>query len=507
MESLVASKTQSWLSWFFKGLIVLTFLVFIGRLLELQIIKGDYFRVLAEGNRITKIPIEAPRGRILARGGEVLAETIEEEGKLRRVYFLSAAAAHITGYLGETGEDEVKKVDGDCPQRGVRRLGSLTGRMGIEEAYNCRLRGFDGEELVEVDTKGEKVRSLGVRKPAPGEDVKTTIDFNLQKKVYEVFKDAVGAVIVSDGSGQILAFYSSPSFDPSNIQPSLVDDKLPLFNRGISGSYHPGSAFKLVTALAALEEEKIDDAFTYTDTGKVTVNDFSYANWYFTQYGGTEGAIGLERALARSTDTFFYKVGEFVGPDKLAEWANKLDVGVKTGVDLPGEVEGLVPTPQWKEDIKNESWFLGNTYHMAIGQGDVATTPLQVNVMTAAVATGRVCTPYFVEEKGCRDLGVKRTYLETIKNGMVGACATGGTAYPFFDFPASGSADVKVACKTGTAQTQEEDVTHAWFTVYAPSDYPEIVVTVLVEKGGEGSKVAAPIARQLLDYWLLTVNP
>ena len=488
-----------------------------GRLAELQIIKGNYFRTLAEENRIRNIPIVAARGEILARTGEVIVgnHTIKDDNEggvingWARDYLFGQVLGHITGYLGEASEGEVGKVDAKCPEKGPRRIGSWVGRSGLEEEYNCVLRGWDGEELIEVDSQGRKIRSLGQKDPKPGENIQTTIDIGLQKKVAEIFKGVTGAVVATDANGQILALYSSPSFDPNVFVKGdkqslkkrgglLLDKSLPLFNRAIGGTYHPGSIFKIITATAGLEEGRIDRDYTYEDTGSIRVNEFTYANWYFTQYGGTEGKIGLERAIARSTDTFFYKLGEIVGPGALADWARKFGLDGKTKIDLPGEVANLVPSPEWKERVKGEPWFLGNTYHMAIGQGDLALSPIAVHsIVLAVAANGKVCRPHFVlsEEADCQDIGIKRETLEEIKKGMVGVCSAGGTAYPFFDF------EPQAACKTGTAETSEKDKTHAWFTVMAPADFPEIVLTVLVEKGGEGSSVAAPLAREILDYW------
>jgi penicillin-binding protein 2 len=540
MQSLSSVNTQSWLSWFFKGLLALGICILLGRLVELQIIKGAYYHDLAEGNRIRRVPITAPRGEILARGGEVLVGNKEVKKKVEfkpesgyekkeadsdtpsdevisewiRDYKEGSVFAHTGGYLGEANEAEVSKVDGNCLEKGIRKLGSFVGRGGLEEQYDCLLRGYDGEELVEVDTLGKKIRTIGRKQAISGESLETTIDLELQRKTAEAMKDKVGGVVITDGKGEILAIYSSPSYDPNVFVKSdetnsailanlFIDPALPLFNRVIGGAYHPGSIFKIVTAVAALEEGKIDKDYKYEDPGVIRVNEFSYYNWYLTQYGGTEGVINLERAIARSTDTFFYKLGELVGPESLVKWAKQFGLGENTGVDLPGEIQGLLPSPEWKKAMKGERWFLGNTYHMAIGQGDLTTTVLEANIITSVIASdGQLCTPHVVSEKQeCREIGIKKETLDEIKNGMLGACSEGGTAYPFFDF------GVKVACKTGTAETNEEDVTHAWFTVMAPAESPEIVVTVLVEKGGEGSKVAAPIAREILDYWMVRKNP
>jgi penicillin-binding protein 2 len=252
-------------------------------------------------------------------------------------------------------------------------------------------------------------------------------------------------------------------------------------------------------AIAALEEGKIDKNYIFTDPGVITIGKYSYSNWYFNQYGQTEGEIGLTRAIARSTDTFFYRIGELTGIDKLDEWATKFGLGTPLGIDIPGEVGGLVPTPAWKMEVKSEPWFLGNTYHFSIGQGDLALTPLGINSLTRTIASGGIlCAPRTANSNkpsDCKKLSVHKENLDLVKEGMQEACSSGGTGYTFFDF------QPQVACKTGTAEIGTDGEPHAWFTVFGPADYPEIILTILVEKGGEGSKVAGPLAREIFDYW------
>jgi penicillin-binding protein 2 len=525
---LSSSKSQSWLSWFLRGVLVLFFLFLISRLVELQIIKGKYYRELSDGNRVRTITLPASRGNILARGGEVLVGNnpskkrivFKKEGGFelddntanvdsnelltvfQRHYSLGTVFAHAGGYLGEVNSDEVGKIDPKCPEKGSKISGDLTGRSGLEEEYDCTLRGTPGEELIEVDITGKYLRTLGKVMPIPGTDVKTNIDFGLQKIVAEKMSDKKGGVIATDSKGEVLAFYSSPSFDPNNVVESLNDPSLPLFNRVIGGLFHPGSVFKPVVATAALEEGKIDKNYRYLDTGIIRVNDYSYTNWYLTQYGRTEGEIGLVRAIARSTDTFFYKIGEIVGINGLVTYADKFGYSEKSGIDIPGEVSGLIPTPEWKKKVKNEAWFLGNTYHFAIGQGDVAVTPVEVNRAIEAVGNGgQICQPKIVGTPKCVSLKFNKENLDLIRAGMEGVCSDGGTGYPFFDF-SSKVGGKKVACKTGTAETNTDGKTHAWFSLFYPSDFPEINLTVLVEGGGEGSKVAGPIARSVMDYWV-----
>jgi penicillin-binding protein 2 len=546
MQSLNSIKVQSWLAWFLKGVLIVGFLILISRLVDLQVIKGAYFRQLSEGNRIRRVSIAAPRGRIFSRNSELLVGNIEIKKRIvfdpvegykktdditgaddsellsewLRDYKLGSVAAHLTGYLGEVGFDEVGKVKALCPEMGPREMGTLIGRGGLEEQYECTLRGVDGEELVEVDVQGNKVRTLGRKEPIAGKDLTISVDLDLQKKVAELMAEKKGAVIVSDSEGAILALYSSPSFDPNvfirekrsdEAVDALNNSELPLFNRVLGGKYHPGSTYKPLVAIAALEEGIIDSGFTYRDRGQITIKtlygDFSYANWFFTQYGGVEGDINLTRAIARSTDTFFYEVGDMLGVDKMVVWSEKFGLGGKTGIDLPGEIEGLVPSPEWKQNLRGERWFLGNTYHMAIGQGDLAVTPLGLHKMITTIANdGEFCTPGVAvgtgedEKNRCIDLQIEKSNIDLVKEGMVAACTSGGTGFTFFDFEEKFGKSV--ACKTGTAEIDDtSDDTHAWFTAFAPANHAEIVVTVLVERGGEGSRVAGPIAREILNYW------
>jgi penicillin-binding protein 2 len=490
MQTLANKKNDSWLSWFLRGVLILGSLVLIARLFELQIIKGNYYRNLSEGNRITRVKIEATRGKILARGGEVL------EGP---------DFSHLTGYLAETNEDEVGKIDPACIEKGPKKLGQLVGRGGLQEFYNCSLSGVDGEELIEVDSLGVKLRSLGIREPVAGIDLKTNIDFGLQKEIAENFNGNPGAVVATDKNGEVLALFSSPSFDPGNVAESLNDSKLPLFNRSIGGLFHPGSIFKPLVAIAALEEGVIDKNYKFNDTGVITVNtlygNYSYSNWYFTQYGGKEGEIDLTKALARSTDTFFYTIGELTGIDNLVEWMKKFGLTRLTDIDIPGEILSLIPSPDWKLKIKNEKWFLGNTYHFSIGQGDLALTPVGIHRANLVVTSGgKLCSLKIVGNTICQKLKIKPENINLIKSGMKKACSTGGTGYTFFDFQEKHES-IDVACKTGTAETNDDGKTHAWFTAFAPINNPEIMLTVMVEGGGEGSKVAGPIARKIMDYY------
>ena len=450
----LSSATHSWLAWFYKGLLLFGTLILISRLFELQIIKGAYYHSLADNNRIRHVPIHAGRGQVLARGGEILIDNEESQFAVNfspesgfdkvapekdtsqeeiitesiRTYPLADKFAHVSGYLGEVNEEEVGKSDPDCLEKGPRKIGTLVGRSGLEKQYGCTLRGIDGEELVEVDTFGNKIRVLGRKKPIPGESLATTIDYGLQKIISARLQSKKGVIIASTGNGEILALYSSPSFDPNLfVDPSLlVQDKitavltnkdLPMFNRAIGGSFHPGSVYKPLVAITALETGAIDQNYTYDDQGFIKVEDFVYNNWYFTQYGGKEGQIDLPRALARSTDTFFYKIGELTGIDNIVEWSRKFSLDKRTNIDLPGEIESLVPSPEWKKAVKGERWYLGNTYHMSIGQGDLSLTPIAVHMITTTIANrGQYCPPHISQTtpSNCQDLGISESNIDYV---------------------------------------------------------------------------------------------
>jgi penicillin-binding protein 2 len=536
------------------SLIVFLFLlILLGRLFQLQVLFGQENLALADNNRTQRQKIIPPRGLILDRHGEILAdsepvyllegeetEIIPRQQALelqaantsnlkivyRRRYPKGEALAHILGYLGQVSLEELKK--GKLELKGYAS-GSLIGQTGIESQYEELLRGREGSELIEVNTRGEVIRRMGQILPTTGKSLTLALDWPLQQKAIEAYKNIAqnkkGAVIAQNPqTGEVLAFYSSPSFDPNIFLKeerredliSLITDEQnqPLLNRTIAGLYPPGSTFKIVTSIAGLEEGKITPRTKFVDTGIIHYGAFSYSNWYFTSTGRTEGEVDVARALARSTDTFFYKLGEWVGIEKLNYWGEKLEVNKKTGIDLPGELAGFMATPEWKEKNRGERWFLGNTYHMAIGQGDLAMTPIGVNRLTEAVANGgELCRPRMLKigaentpyGADCREIGIKKEYIKTVKEGMIQACSSGGTAGSF------AALTFKTACKTGTAETGDGKTTHAWFTAFAPacaeatagkpSCQPEIAVTVLVDRGGEGSSIAAPIVKEILKEY------
>ncbi len=545
----------------FATLLCVAFFVLLWRLFDLTIVRGHEFRALADGNRTRELVRHAPRGVLLDRTGRALTSNIpqyrllkpcaegaqedctvsvtREEGErltkaglpagnflevdYRRQYLFDSIS-QVTGYIGEMGESEL----GDEYYRLRQyRSGDRIGRTGAEAYFEEKLRGRDGKELVEVDAMGNILRVLGRQEEIPGENSTLSVDVGLSEAVARAFPAGQkGAVIVSKPTtGEILALYSSPTFSANQFSSGLSQGEYegfmnnpdrPMFNRAIGGVYPPGSTFKIVTSIAGLEEGAVKPDTTVEDAGSITIGPFTFPNWYFLQYGKVEGVMDIVKAIQRSNDIFFYRVGEWVGITKLVKWARILGVGRTLGIELAGEATGLMPDPTWKasefataadRQAKNDEWYLGDTYHVAIGQGYLLTTPLQVNTWTNVIANGgKLCKPTI--EKGtveCKDVGIQKETIDVITKGMQQACEPGGTGWPLFNF------QVPVACKTGTAEFGDpKNHTHAWFTAFAPlpaeasakeGGDPEISVTVLVEGAGEGSTVAAPVAKKIFEEW------
>ena len=259
--------------------------------------------------------------------------------------------------------------------------------------------------------------------------------------------------------------------------------------------------------MAGLESGKVTENTEIEDVGVFEISGARFSNWYYTSYGGKDGLVKIDRAIARSNDIYFYKLGEATGLEEIRKWAIAMGYGQRTGIDLPGENFGLVPDETWKNANIGEGWYLGDTMHLAIGQGFLITTPLQVNVMTSFMANGGLrvsphlvsevksdLSPIIVEAKAEKVGEVRAENLEIVKRGMVMACKDKGTAWPFFEVTYS------ISCKTGTAEKTQGNP-HAWFTAFAPSDFPQLAITVMIENGGEGSSVAAPIAKDILDWY------
>lgn len=523
---------SSWKYWLIKfGLILSLGIIFIS-IVNLGLIKGSYYKNLAIENKLIEKDIPASRATILDRKGRVVAKSVYQyfrmdgenkiyegvgdfqgykfEGKdlaydIKRYYPYGESMSFVTGYIGKVNQDD--KNQNNCQIKLDNN--ELVGRSGVESFLDCKLRGIGGRRLIEVDAKGKYLRELGRQEPLITDDLNLSIDAYWQDKIYKLLDSKKAVVIISEPkTGKIISLVSSPAYNPNDfsdlnsekIKEYLNDNQnLPLMNRAIAGRFQPGSVFKIVISTAGLESGVINRDTLIEDTGVLKVGDYSYRNWLWSKSGTTDGMVDIVKAIQRSNDIFFYKLGEKLGLDRIVGWSKKYGFGSKTGVELVGEIEGIVPDSKWKKEIKGESWFLGDTYHLSIGQGFLGVTPLQINQMTNIIANkGVKCKMSILKDSKieCEDLKIKGENYESILQGMKNACKPGGTAWPLFNFK------TEIACKTGTAEVGDGSTdTQAWLTAFAPADDPQISITVLVERGGEGSDVAAPIVGDILKDW------
>ncbi len=446
----------------------------------------------------------------------------------RRTYNYGDLASHLIGYLGEVDENELKQSK-DAPYR----MGSLIGKYGIEYRWEADLKGVDGGRQIEVDALGREIKPLRSVEPFPGNNLILTIDLDLQRVAEEAFQDKSGALIAMDPqNGRILAMVSKPSFDPNlfarNISPeewkSLMENpRHPLQNKGIQGQYPPGSVFKIVTAIAGLESGIITPNTQFTCTGTYPYGNRDFRCW---KEGG-HGTISLHRAIVESCDIYFYQAGLKIGVDLIAQYANEFGLGRTTGIYLPHEKPGIVPSTSWKKRQSGVPWYSGETLSLAVGQGYINTTPLQLLTLISAIANGgKFYLPQVVErveniygnvlkeyppvERG--RVNISENTLRIIQEALMGAVnEPHGTGW------ACALKEAKVAGKTGTAQVitmpqnfKKGDMDrmplkfrdHAWFVAYAPFEDPLISIAVLVEHGGFGAVAAVPIAKKVIGKYL-----
>ncbi|MBU1203097.1 penicillin-binding protein 2 [Patescibacteria group bacterium] len=576
--------------------ILFLFILFIlfGRAFYLQVVRGEYFRNVAEGNRIKSNIIKANRGLFYDRFGNLMVKNvsyfflylipdflpteieirdeilnqvastlgidkteiearIQEESdssdqvliyenisyqtaiKLiimsenypainisfepRRQYFADLGSAHILGYLGAVGEEDVKDAKYNYHDR--------IGKSGLELIYEDVLRGKDGSQEVEVDALFREKNMLSITDPIDGDDLYLTLDNKAQAKLAEIMKKyaanydkpKMAAIVLDPKDGGILAMNSLPDYD-SNIFTSVLntgqyqeiiqDENNPLLNRVISGTYPLGSVFKTVVASAALEEKVINKNFKVNSTGGVSVGGSFFPDWR----AGGHGMTDIYWAIADSVNTFFYSIGggnnewlsRGLGVDKIIDYAKKFGFGNKTGVDLPSEAVGFLPSKDWKEDTFGERWYLGDTYNLSIGQGFLTVTPIQTAVMMSYFANqGVAYQPHFVKEikqgdkivpyepKAILTNLVASDNLSTVREALR-LTVTQGTAQSLQSVP------VKVAGKTGTAQFRKDKIPHSWMAAFAPYDDPKIVTVVLVEEGGDVGWAVA-ITREFMEWY------
>ena len=554
---------------------------------HLQVVRGKYFRELAENNRIRSVPIPAPRGPIFDRNGRVLVENrssfnvvltaephtnldaelvrvgrlieVDEEQVRERIegqgprfkslvlkadaseqdvavvearrleepevgvevvplraYPLTREAAHVLGRVGEVTDRQLA-----ASGFGGIEPGTVVGQAGMELQYNRALMGKDGVRRVIVNSRGVEVSEAPSEPPVPGPPATLTIDVELQRAMDEAMGGRPGTAVALDPqTGEVLALTSNPAYDPNLFsvgistavwQALIKDPETPLMNRVIQGQYAPGSSFKVVMALAAL------------DAGVISPNTSFHCPGFLNIYGKTflchkkegHGTVNMIQALAQSCNVYFYNVGVRLEIDRIARYANLLGLNAPTGIDLPYEASGLVPNPAWKQRTQKIQWFPGETVSVSIGQGGVTVTAVQMARLAAAVGNGgRLVQPHLiktlkgtpVEFKAPLALGLKPSTVAAVKAGMAAVVAPGGTGWR------SQLPGIRVAGKTGSAQV----VTHArletdkkahayqphgWFMCFAPVDNPRIAMAVMVEHGTAGGQSAAPIAGQILAHF------
>jgi penicillin-binding protein 2 len=583
------TKTNLSIFWLILNLI---FLLIIGKVFYLQVVRGDYYRNMAENNRIRSLEVKAPRGLIVDRNGEVLAsnvpsfdlvlspieffnnqanrekiyfeisreldlnqeelknkiERIEPEDKsryiikeaidyekalvliekirgitgiyleknARRKYEKGESMANVIGYVGKINQEELE-------DNKEYSLTDYIGKNGLEYTYEKILKGQHGQVRVEVDSDGGIKQELGIRPPISGDKLVLNIDAGLQQKAYDVLREILevnetatgGALVALDPrDGAVLALVSYPGYDNNlfaegikkeDFDKFLNDPLKPMNNKAISGVYPPGSVFKPLVASMGLEEGIISGDTTLNCIGSISINSWVFRDWK------THGLTDLNKAIAESCNTYFYAVGggwndiEGLGVGRMSKYSKYFGLGEVSGIDLPAEVSGTVPDNEWKFKNIGERWYIGDSYHLSIGQGFLATTPLQIaNAMAVIANEGTLFQPQIVdkiivengqeypnEKKIIRENFISEENFKKVKEAMRETVLT-GSGRSLLDM------ETEVGGKTGTAQFGNLKNTHSWFVSIAPYDSPEIVTAVLIETGGEGHDWAVPATEQFL---------
>ncbi|MBU1165100.1 penicillin-binding protein 2 [Patescibacteria group bacterium] len=583
-------------------IVVILLLSILFRVVYLQVVRGEHYRSVAEGNRIRVIRKPAMRGVIYDRDKNVLAENIvsfelaiipvdfpqDEQKRAETINWLAEVSlkntdeiknlidnqstfsydpvvvmnnieyqkaieiklltsniagvvlimqskrhypateqdysySHILGYPGKISSEEFEQYQ----DQGYLQNDSV-GKDGIEKYYEKVLRGKDGVEKIEVDAFGNQSKIISKEEPIPGSNLVLTIDSDLQRiakdalfKTLRAYGKKRGSVIILEpGTGAVLALVSLPTYDNNDFTlgisqekfDELLNDKnLPLFNRAISGQYPSGSTIKPIVAIAGLEENIVTSNTKINSTGGISVENWFYPDWKEGGHGSTD----VKKAIAESINTFFYLVGggyedfEGLGLEKLNNYFTLFGLGNSLGIDLPNEASGLVPDDTWKQEVKGEPWFLGDTYHLSIGQGDILVTVLQAATwMNFFASDGKLLRPYIVKEildtqgnvvKQIKPQNIRQDFIEdqnviTVQQGLR-QTVTSGSAVGLQ------GVGMTSAGKTGTAQWLEGEAPHSWFTGYASYNNPEIAIAVLVEEGSVGINTAQGVAAEIFMWW------
>ena len=569
-------------------------LVLLGRMAYLQLFKGDFYGEQADGNRLRRTKVTAPRGIFYDRDGvelvnnlpgyvvalrrqnnpydeellralseiidmpvaemrkkleensdsyeptrlksnitpEMLTKLEEKKRELPGVmieiqpvrnYLFKELGVHAIGYVGEVSQYDI--TQGSYKNMPV---GSVVGKFGLEKTYDRYVRGIDGSYDEEVDVAGNVVKQLGQIDPVPGKSLQLTIDKDLQQVMEKAVDDhlaylrssgiapgarAAAIVALDPKTGAVRAMASRPAFDPNLFVHGISekdwniinnDPNYPMTNKVIGGEYPPGSPFKIITGAAALELGKVTPDELIFDSGRHWLIDMRNAG------GEALGWLNFHEALRKSDNVYFYEMGNRLGVDNIVTFAKKFGIGSPTGIELEGELSGLLPTPENKKKaFPGETWMLGDTFNAAIGQGINLATPLQLAmVMSCVAADGVYHPPYLVENllnndgsiyqkvehKPARDIGVSINTLRLIQNALEGVAEEGGTAAYFADLPR------QIAAKTGTAENPHGQ-DHGWFVAYGPVEDPEIVIACIVEQGSFGTLAAGPIVYKVFEEW------
>jgi penicillin-binding protein 2 len=459
---------------------------------------------------------------------------VEIQARLLRDYPYADKASHLIGYIGRINQTEITQLE-DKDLGSNYRGSDYIGKTGLEQSYENELHGTTGIEQVEVDSAGRGVRMISRTPPVSGNSLVLSIDAKLQEIAEKSFGEYRGALVAIDpNNGEVLAFVSKPGYDPSlfidGIDTQSWDElnnslDVPLNNRALRGQYPPGSTLKPFIALAGLHFETRSPADAINDPGVFYLpgSRHQYRDW--AAHG--HGSVNMFKAIVVSCDTYFYGLASELGIDNIYNYLSRFGFGKKTGIDLEGEASGLLPSAEWKKKRHQQIWYPGDTVAVGIGQGYNLVTPMQLAFATATLANNGVAyKPHLVKairnshngesrliaNEPLGDLDIDPAYLDLVRRAMVAVTQPGGTAVG-----ASAGAPYRIAGKTGTAQViamkqgerydassiDEYQRDHAWFIAFAPAEKPTIALVVLTENGGHGGETAAPIARKVLDYYLL----
>ncbi len=518
----IETPIKPWIFNVFRGITLIFLLVLLSRLFYLQIFKYRFYQALAQQNYYKVVPIFPQRGDIISIDGKKLAIYRQnKDGEKIREYPQKEYFSHILGYLGKMTSTEKDKCF-HC------QLNENIGKTGIEKEYQNYLRGKTGKRIFEVNALGKIIQEKYIIAPQKGDTVVLSVDAGLQRKLFDEIKQQIkishlktkraAAIAVNPQNGKILALVNYPSFDNNLFSQKHINQReykklysnpnTPLLNRAIQGLYPPGSIIKPLIASAALQEGVIDKKTILNCPPYLKIGRQLFRDWK------PQGFINIIQAIAESSDVFFYQIGggykqfKGLGVKKIDHYLKLFGLGQKTNIDLPSENQGLVPDNKWKKSRFGYSWYIGDTYHLSIGQGYLLITPIQMAMALSAVINGGLLyQPQLVDKIVNYDKIIKvfkpiiirhgfinQNNLKIAKLGMRQAVVS-GTARQLNDLPITSGG------KTGTAEVFGEKP-HSWFVGFAPYDNPQILILVLVENGGEGYKISEPIVHRVLKWWI-----